>query len=128
MIFDNIIFQFISWYFLEVPKKILGAWKNILKFNLEYFSIPLILKTFFSHWRQYKWDYGRGFDFRRYTEVFISNMISRILGMVMRTILISIGLLVEIFIIFCGGSVFLGWIFLPVLLINGLIFGFKLTF
>jgi len=111
-----------------VPKNILLGWKNFLKFGLNYFSLPLLLRTFFSPWRRYTWAYPRGFDVGKYFEVFISNLISRILGAVLRIFLIIIGVLAEVFIIFAGAILFFGWIVLPILLITGLVFGFKIIF
>jgi len=109
-----------------MPKKILRAWKNFLLFNIEYFSIPLLLKTLFAHWRRYKWVRGRGFDLGEYLGVLSSNLISRTLGFIMRTILITIGLIAETLILFIGITVLIGWIALPALLIIGVWFGFKL--
>ena len=125
---QNIFLQYLGWQFWEMPKSILISWKNFLRFGLNYFSLPLLLKTFFSPWRQYKWSYGKGFDIGRYLEVFISNLISRTLGAVLRVFLIIIGILVEVFIIFAGMIIFFGWLILPALLIAGLIFGFKILF
>lgn len=125
---QNIFFQWIFWQFFEVPKNILKAWRNFLKFNLNYFSIPLLLKTFFSPWRRYKVSYGKGFDFGKYFEALFSNLIFRILGAILRSFLIFIGLLAEIFIILSGVIVFSGWLISPILLIWGLIFGFKFLF
>jgi len=70
--------------------------------------------------------YGKGFDIGRYFAALFSNLIFRLLGAIMRIILIIIGLLVEIFIIFAGVILFFGWLILPALLIAGLIFGFKI--
>ena len=123
---QNIFFQYLSWQFFDMPGEILKAWRNFLLFNLNYFSVPLLIKTLFSHWRRYKWSYPRGFDIGKYFEVFISNLISRILGAIMRIFLIIIGILAEVFIIFAGMIIFLGWLVLPILLILGLIFGFKI--
>lgn len=122
---QNIVFQYLSWQFLEMPRNILMAWGNFLKFNLNYFSIPLLLKTFFSPWRRYKVSYGKGFDIGGYFNAFISNLIFRILGAILRSVLIIIGLLVEAFIIFVGIIVFFGWLVLPAILIVGLVFGVK---
>jgi len=125
---QNIIIQWLSWQFFEMPGNILKAWKNFLKFNLNYFSIPLLLKTLFSPWRRYKVSYGRGFDVGRYFEVFLSNLIFRGLGAIMRIFLIFIGLFVEIFLILGGLIIFFGWLILPLLLILGLVFGFRVMF
>jgi len=122
---QNILIQYLIWYFFDVPREILSGWKNFLTFNLNYFSIPLLFKTFFAHWRQYKWSYGRGFDISKYLEAFFSNMISRILGAAMRAILIFIGILSEILIIIFGLILFFGWVFLPAFMIYGLYFSLK---
>ena len=125
---QNIFFQWVFWQFLEMPGNILKAWRNFLKFNLNYFSIHLLLKTFFSPWRRYGMAYGKGFDIGRYFSVFFSNLIFRLLGATLRIFLILVGLLIEIFIIFAGAITLFGWIVLPALLIAGLIFGFKILF
>jgi len=125
---QNIFFQYLSWQFLEVPANILRAWRNFLKFNLNYFSIPLLFKSFFSPWRRYSVPYGRGFDIRRFFETLISNLIFRFLGVVMRSFLIIIGLLVEVFIIFGGLTIFFGWLILPILLIFGIYHGSRILF
>jgi len=123
---QNILIQYLSWQFLDVPGNILAGWKNFLKFGINYFSIPLLVKTLFSPWHRYAWAYPRGFDIGKYLEVFISNLISRILGAIMRIFLIIAGILVEVFIIFAGIILFIGWLTLPILLLAGLCFGFKI--
>ncbi len=125
---QNILTLFIIWYFFEVPKKILKAWKNFLLFNLKYFSIFPLLQTLFSPWRRYQFSYGRGFDIKRFFEVFCFNLMSRIIGMIIRIILITIGFLVELVFVFIGMLVFLGWLILPFLLFGGLSFGINLLF
>jgi len=125
---QNIVIQYLIWQFFDVPGELIKAWKNFLLFNLNYFSISLLVKTFFSHWRRYKWFYGKGFDLGKYFEVFFSNLISRVLGAIVRSFLLLIGLIVEIFIVLAGLIVFVGWLIMPALLIAGLIFGFKIIF
>ena len=119
----SLVFQ---WYFIDQPKVILQIWKNLLKFNLNYSSIPLLLRTLFSPWRKIAWSKGRGFDFKRYAEVFLSNAISRGIGAVLRFILIVIGVSLEIIIFFGGVIIFAIWFLLPFLLTGGLVLGIGL--
>lgn len=125
---QNLLWQWISWQFFDVPKEILKGWRNYLLFNLNYFSIPLLIRTLFSHWHRYRYSYGKRFDLKQYFEAFTFNIISRGLGAILRIIFILIGFLVEIFIILGGIIIFFGWLVWPVLLIAGLIFGFKILF
>jgi len=122
---QNVLLQLISWQFLEVPKEILKAWKNFLKFNLEYFSIPLLLKTYLSYWRGYKWSYGRGFDLGVWVEAAVSNAISKILGAFLRTFPLIIGIITEVVIFFLGLIFFFSWFFLPIIFIVGIFYGLK---
>ncbi len=125
---QNILFHYLGWQFFEMPENILSGWENFLRFNLNYFSIPLLLKTFFSPWRRYYWIYPKGFDIAIYFEVIISNLISRVLGAFMRTVLITIGILAEIFLFFAGLIIFIGWLLLPFLLLVGFLFGIRFFF
>ncbi|MDP3093378.1 MAG: hypothetical protein Q8N16_01285 [bacterium] len=111
----NLFIQWFVWYFLEAPKGILRGWKNILVFNLNYFSVPLLLKTLFSHWHQYQWYYPRGFDLGKYLEVIFSNTISRVLGAIVRLIMIVLGIVIEILIFFAGIAIIIVWFLMPVL-------------
>lgn len=118
--------QWIKWHFFEAPKNIFNGAKNILFFNMEYFSIPLLFKTYFSYWHRFHWEYPRGFSFGKYAEVFFSNLISRILGAILRTFLIIAGILAEIIILFVCFSALILWIISPFLIVAGAIFGIKL--
>jgi len=125
---QNILFQYLTWHYVDQVRGILLAWKNFLRFNLNYFSISLLFKTLFFPWRRYQWSYGRGFDIGRFFQVLFSNLTSRVIGATIRFFLILIGVAAEIFIVLAGIIVFLGWLLLPVLLLAGLWFGFKLLF
>jgi len=125
---QNIIYLWLEWQFFDAPKSILKGWRNYLKFNLNYFSVPVLLKTFFSHWHRYRYSYGKGFNAGRYFEAFTFNLMSRIIGAVLRLFFIFLGLLIEVFIILAGAVIFFGWLILPFLLITGIFYGFKILF
>lgn len=122
---NNILVLWLTWHFFEAPREILKALKNFLLFNLNYFSTSLLLKTLFSPWRKYEWSFGRGFDPARYFEVVLSNLFSRFIGTIVRSVLIIIGLVFEIFMILAALIIFLGWLFLPLFLILGIYYGFR---
>lgn len=113
----NILLVWIKWQFWEVPCFILRAWGNFLRFGLEYFSIPLLLKTFFAHWRRYKWEYPRAFDAGSYLKVLFSNMISITIGVICRSVLIIIGVIWEIITFLLGILIFLSWLTLPFIIV-----------
>jgi len=122
----NIFIKYLVWHFFDTPQGILRAWRNCLKFNLNHWSVPLLLKTWFSPWRRYRSSYGKGFSFGKYFEVFTFNMTSRVIGAIMRTVLIIMGLVAEILVFFAGAIVLLAWLVLPFFIFFGFIYGWKI--
>lgn len=125
---QNIFLLYLEWHFIDRPKSIALSWFDFLKFNLNYWSIPTLLKTYFSYWHRYSYSYGKGFDIKKYFEAVFFNIISRVIGAIVRTFYIIIGLIIESFIIVIGFLVLLLWLTLPVFLILGFIYGFKILF
>lgn len=123
-----VFLQYLEWHFVAAAAGILKGWRNFLVFNFRFFSIPSLLKTLFAYWRKYRGSYGRGFDFKVYLETFIFNIISRLIGAVMRITLVIFGFLSEIFILAAGLVIFLVWILLPFLAVGGFCLGIRLMF
>ncbi|MDP3882501.1 MAG: hypothetical protein Q8Q48_00380 [Candidatus Staskawiczbacteria bacterium] len=123
---ENILINWFSWQFYEVPKFLLHVWNNYITFASTFFSFKLLLKTFFSPWRRYKWRYPKGLDITEFFNTLISNTFSRILGAMMRTILIIMGAVSQIAVALIGLIIFVGWILLPFLIIAG--FSFAIFF
>ncbi len=121
----NIITLWFLWHYHDALQDIILKWKNILRFNLNYFSISFLLKTFFSPWRRYKLSRGRGFDFGKFAEVLVFNTFSRFMGMIMRTVVIISGVLLQIIIVALGFLVLVFWIFFPLLIFLGIIMSLK---
>lgn len=120
--------KFFSWYYIDALYGLLKAWKNFLLFNMEYFSVPTLIMTLFSHWHRYYSPYGNIFDFWKNFESFVFNMMSRVVGAMLRIVLIITGLLLEIVIVILGIAFLLIWLIMPALLVGGFLFGFKLLF
>lgn len=113
----NILISFLEWHFLMAPKEILTKVKSVFFFNLNYFSISFLIKTFFAPWKRYKFSYGKGFNIGRFFEVLTFNIFSRFMGMTIRFFVILAGILIQILIVFVGVISVLLWITLPVIMI-----------
>lgn len=124
----NILTYYVRWHFFEMPKEILRGWKNYLKFFAYFFSIPILIKSYFAPWKKISWTYGRGFSPTRFLETAVSNVFLRILGAFLRSIIIFFGIFFEIIIFFLGAILFLFWIFLPIILIFLFVSSFKFLF
>lgn len=126
---DKIIIpQYIVWHFFEAPKAIISAWQNFLVFGINYFSIPTLVATFFSHFHKYYYPYGNKWDMGRWIEALVFNFISRVFGAILRATFIVMGVIFEALIFIFGVLALFVWIFLPVILISGLIIGAGILF
>ena len=121
---QNIFSLWLNWHFIEMSKFLLGVWQNYILFASNYFSLPILLKSLFAPWRRYKWNYPRGFDIVEFFNTLISNTFSRILGALMRIVLVIIGILFQIFVVFAGSIIFLLWILAPLIVVAGFLFVF----
>lgn len=111
-----------------MPQDLAKGWKNILLFGLEYFSLPLLLKTLFSPWRRIQWSSGKGFSIGNFVQTAISNLISRILGALVRSFLIAAGIVAE-GVLFIGAFLSLAaWFLLPFGIIYGFSYGLSILF
>ena len=123
-----VLLRYLKWHFLDAPRELIRGWGNVLWFGLNYFSVLLLIKTFFSPWRRIIWSYGKGFQIGPFISALSSNLISRILGAIMRSFLIVIGIGFELFLFLAGAVVFLLWLILPFIIILALFYGIFLLF
>ncbi len=121
----NIFIKYLYWQLILTPKKVLTILKNYLAFGFDFFSIKETLRSLFSPWRRYLWDYGRGFDIGKYLEVLLSNIITRVIGFVMRLFLITFFIVYEIVVLILGIILFFVSIVYPFFFIWAIIYGFK---
>jgi hypothetical protein len=119
---QNILVEWFLWHFYEMPKFLILVWKNYILFASNYFSLPILLKSLFSPWRKYRWIYPKGFNVVEFFNTLISNIFSRILGFLMRVVLIFVGIIFQIFVIFAGAVIFLLWLFVPVIIFTGFLY------
>ena len=77
----------------------------------------------FYPWHKDITGYGRGFDLKRFLHVFGWNLISRIIGAILRIFVILVGLGVEIGIILLSVTAYLSWYLMPLLIPYFIILG-----
>lgn len=109
----NIILSYFYWQLIETPKNIIFIIKDFITFGFNLFSVKETVLNLFSPWKRYAWDYGRGFDFSRYFEVFASNLIARVIGCIMRIFLLSFFVIYEILVLTIGPLMFLFFLLYP---------------
>jgi len=86
---NSIIITFFAWWYLEFPKQIFKIFKLATTNLIQSFSVPEILKTFFSTWkRTYNSVAGKSLNDK--INALVDNLISRGIGITIRTFLIIV--------------------------------------
>lgn len=115
------ILEYFYWHFAEIPKRIIRLFSSLIWFGAYFFSVEYCLKTIFSPWKKTAWGYAKGLDIGKHLETLFSNLISRIIGFIMKIFIIIAWIFYEVLIILFGILVFLFWIGLPFLVVMGII-------
>jgi len=119
---------YIKWHLVDAPKALVVGWRNILWFTFNYFSVALLLRTLFAPWKGIRWGKKRGFHVGDLLFVFASNLISRMLGALVRIPLILVGISGMMLVFVLGIIALFVWFLLPVFILLSLIYGIKLLF
>jgi hypothetical protein len=115
---SSLTINFIYWYFVTSPKAILKGWRNFLIWGADLFSLSLTAATFLSPWRKTVYPYrAKGLDFNALFDTIVVTNFSRLIGMVIRTLVLIFGLFFEIIIFLVGLVIFLAWFLLPIIII-----------
>ena len=112
-----IILGYLKWHYGQAISALWNTWKNFLFFVYEFFSIRLLFKNFFDSWKRMTDSYPKSFKLKEYFFIFTTNMITRVVGMVMRTFLIIIGLTCYILLALAFPFALIVWLLLPFIII-----------
>ncbi len=109
---------FFAWYYNKGLQQVLEIWKNFLFFSWRYFSVAELLLTLFAPWhRDVEIRNWRGWNPLRSSEMLIENFFSRLIGLIVRLVVISIGLIFFVAVFAVGLGAVLLWICGPFLVI-----------
>jgi len=106
---------YFSWYYGKAFLDITHVWLNFVWFVARFFSISTLLRTLLSPWKRVKETYERGSNFEDFAGVFVVNILTRVLGALIRLVIIAIGF-IALTLTLVGGLLFLAfWIVAPIL-------------
>lgn len=125
MDFFLILPHYLVWHYGRAYYDIKSVWKNFLVFIYHFFSIPVLLRTFFSPWQRMHDGYTSQSPIY---ETFIFNTIMRVVGMVVRLFVILIGIACLIVFLTLGIIFFITWFLLPIIMFSMFSWGLKQLF
>jgi ATP-dependent Clp protease ATP-binding subunit ClpC len=114
---------FVSWYYNQGMHELLEIWENFLVFFWNFFSIRELLVTLFYPWhRDVQMKGWRGLHPLKSLNVLFLNIVSRLIGAIVRSGVIFFGALLLALVAVVGILVIVFWIATPLFLIAFLIF------
>jgi hypothetical protein len=117
---DMVIVWALSWWYGAGWKARLIALRNQLESSYDYFSIGLLVSSLFAPFRQISAGKVRG-PVGVQLRAFFDRQISRVIGAVVRTILIVTGILWLSFQAVAGGAFVIAWAIIPFLPLIGFV-------
>ncbi len=123
MILVSILHHYLFWHYTQAFKQIFHVWLNLLWFTINFFSIPQLTLSLFSPWKRMVEGRGRKFNLEDFAGYIIIGFLSRVIGFVMRSIVIAAGLFFLFLVIIMGFTTYIFWIVAPVVIIGMLALG-----
>ena len=105
--------HYLYWHYLLAWRDGWQIYRDWLWFVGYFFSIKLLVKTWFSPWRRLGETYRGSFDLGAWLSVRIINLTMRLVGIIARTALIIVGSLCWVSMLLTGFVVTLIWLLLP---------------
>ena len=119
---------YVVWHYSRALHDFLALWENAFRMMVHFFSIPLLLKTFFSPFHRLTETPPRGFHPGDFIAAKAVTLIMRFVGIFLRTFLIVAGVFSLVVVALGGAVLFVGWLLLPVLIAALFILGFFFLF
>jgi hypothetical protein len=120
--------SYFEWHYGRAFSDIFQNCRNLLWFLFHFFSIGLLVRTFFSPWKRMDINPIKHEEMSDRLSRLVVNMLMRCVGVLMRSIVILIGVCALV-VTACAEVTFTGiWIILPFLILAFFVRGFLLVF
>lgn len=126
MLFLSIMHHYVFWHYTRAWVEIFHVWSNLLWFIVKFFSLPQLMLSWFSPWKRMTEGRGEKWSFEDLASFIIIGLISRIVGALIRTVVIFLGLVALTVTVIFGLVTFVFWAVAPLVIIGFLGFGITL--
>jgi len=117
---QSIIMTFFLWYLKEAPLVIYKIFQHKITSTFHYFSIDILAKTLFAPWKKDVVPFQRG-GIEAMLRIVLANLMTRVFGFILRTIIIFTGSFYLFFIALIGTICVILWYFAPIIWLMALI-------
>lgn len=123
-----LIESYFSWHYGHAFVDMFHIWMNFFWFVFNFFSISTLIDTFFDPWKRMGEDYPKGFDIMGVISTLVVNLLMRVVGIMVRLIVLGIGLAFAFIILVAGIAVGILWALMPVAFVALVILALHLIF
>jgi hypothetical protein len=126
MLFLSIVHHYLTWHYTRALMEIFHVWQNFLWFTFNFFSIPQLLISWFAPWKRMTETRNGQWNFEAIAGFIIVNLLSRLIGFILRSIIILLGLSALLLLVIAGFATYVFWVAAPFILIGMLGYGITL--
>lgn len=124
-----ILTNYLIWHYSKALVSLFGLYRNFVLFLYNFFSLPVLIRTWLSPWRRLNENYPKNFiDFNAIFEALIVNTLMRAVGFIMRTVVIIVGFISILLLTIVFPFILVGWLILPFLVVLLFLLGVGLLF
>jgi hypothetical protein len=116
---------YLGWHYTRALVNYIHISQTYLWFVYNFFSIPLLLRTFVKPWRRLQESKKRTEKVEDLFSRIIVNTLMRLVGMIMRAGMIALGLLSLLITLLVLATFFCVWLVLPIIIVGFFIVGIK---
>ena len=128
MNFLLVIGNYLKWHYSKAIYNVFSIWKNISFFVFNFFSIKSLLVNYFSPWKRLSENYPKFINIKEYLSTLLINIIMRIVGIVLRSFMLILGILCYLIFLFTLPFLIIIWFIFPFLILYLIIVGVILIF
>ncbi len=117
--------DYIHWHYVSAPYWLLEFFTNVQRWLWQYFSVPIMLRTLFAHWRRDRVSYRAG-SIQGILLAWAWNIISRGMGTILRTLVLMSWLVAEAVVTVSFIIIFIAFMAWPLIILTTAAAGFGL--
>lgn len=128
MLFISVLHHYLLWHYGKAFAEIFHVWKNLFWFVINFFSLPQLLRSYFAPFKRMTEERGNSFSFEDLAGFIIVNLISRLVGMFLRTSIILFGVASLLLLSLGIVLTYIFWVTAPIIIAGCLYYGIVLLF
>jgi hypothetical protein len=123
MFFVTVIQQYVVWHYGQALVLYVRVYRNLNWFVAEFFSLRELTRSLFAPYRRITETPSRRFDLGEWVSAKIINLVSRLLGAIIRLFIITTGIIALCLLAVSSVTGYVAWLLAPLLTYTAIIGG-----